>query len=49
MPIGFLPGLEDEEIKLPVGMQIVAKMYGEGTIYRAAYAWEQAYDWRDFA
>ena len=48
MPIGFLSALEDTNVRLPVGMQIVAKMYAEPTIYRAAYAWEQAFDWREF-
>ncbi|KAK8844592.1 hypothetical protein IAR55_006439 [Kwoniella newhampshirensis] len=48
MPIGFLPSLLDENVKLPVGMQIVGKFYSEPTIYRVAYAWEQANDWKEF-
>ena len=37
-----------ENIKhdLPVGMMLVAKSYGESTIYRAASAFEAAGDWR---
>ncbi len=31
---------------LPVGMMLVAKSYGESTIYRAAAAFEAAGDWR---
>jgi amidase len=27
-------------------MQIVGKFYDEGSIYAAAYAWEQAFDWK---
>jgi amidase len=33
---------------LPVGMQLVAKHYGESTIYRAAHAFEQTGDWRKY-
>jgi amidase len=33
---------------LPVGMQLVAGHYNESTIYRAAHAFEQLGDWRDF-
>jgi amidase len=31
---------------LPVGMQLVAKNWDEGTLYRAAYAFEQDVDWK---
>ena len=30
---------------LPVGLMLIAKHYNESTIYRAAYAFEQAVDW----
>lgn len=30
---------------LPIGMQLVGKRYDEATIYKAAYAFEQAQDW----
>lgn len=33
---------------LPVGMMLVAKHFNESTIYRAAHAFEQIGDWRDF-
>ncbi|KAJ7227107.1 amidase signature enzyme [Mycena pura] len=49
LPIGMLGILEREEdhhIKLPIGMQIVGGLWEEGKIYRAAYAFEQCYDWR---
>lgn len=48
MPVGFLPSLVEPHPKLPVAMQIVSKYYGEPTIYRVAYAWEQAFDWKTF-
>jgi amidase len=41
----MLSPTDDPSARLPVGMQIVGKFYDEGTIYRAAYAWEQANDW----
>lgn len=31
---------------LPIGMQLVGKRYDEATIYKAAYAFEQAADWK---
>jgi amidase len=49
LPVGFLPHPLDPTAKLPVGMQIVGKFYSEPTIYRVAYAWEQANDWKTFA
>jgi amidase len=45
IPVGMLSPVDDPSARLPVGMQIVGKFYDEGTIYRAAYAWEQANDW----
>ncbi|KAJ7034968.1 amidase signature domain-containing protein [Mycena alexandri] len=50
LPIGMLPIIEREEdrhVKLPVGMQLVAGLFEEAKIYRAAFAWEQSYDWRN--
>lgn len=46
LPIGFLEAVDNKEIKLPVGLQIIGKHYDEPTIYSAAYAWEQAVDWK---
>ena len=39
LPCGLVDGL-------PVGMMLVGRRYEEGTIYRAAYAFEQAGDWQ---
>ena len=33
---------------LPIGMMLVGKHYNESTIYRAAHAFEQLGDWRNF-
>jgi amidase len=37
-------GLVEE---LPVGLMLIGKHYDEGTVYRAAYAFEQSGDWRE--
>ncbi|KAF8206526.1 amidase signature domain-containing protein [Mycena galopus ATCC 62051] len=52
LPIGMLgviePGREaDEHLRLPVGMQIVGGLLEEMKIYRAAFAWEQSYNWQE--
>ena len=31
---------------IPVGMMLIGRHWNEATIYRAAYAFEQAYDWK---
>ena len=38
-PCGMVDGL-------PIGMMLIGKHYDEPTIYRAAYAFEQAGDWK---
>jgi aspartyl-tRNA(Asn)/glutamyl-tRNA(Gln) amidotransferase subunit A len=38
IPAGFVDGL-------PVGLQIIGKHFGEETLLRAAYAYEQATPW----
>ena len=39
LPCGLVDGL-------PVGMMLIGKKYDEATIYKAAYAFEQAGDWK---
>ncbi|MDB5943288.1 MAG: amidase [Ramlibacter sp.] len=39
LPCGTVDGL-------PVGLQLVGRFWDEGTVYRAAYAFEQAGDWK---
>ncbi|KAI0128963.1 amidase signature domain-containing protein [Xylariales sp. AK1849] len=48
MPIGFIPSKADPRIKVPASMQIVGRFWDEVTILKAAYAWEQAVDWKKF-
>ena len=38
---------EDRNIRLPIALQIVGKYFDEATIYRAAGAWEKAYNWKE--
>ncbi|THG96265.1 hypothetical protein EW026_g5540 [Hermanssonia centrifuga] len=35
-----------EDLRLPVGMQLVGKYHDELTLYKAALAWSDAYDWK---
>jgi amidase len=48
LPIGMLePGdIIGEGTDMPVGMQLIGRRFDEATLYRVAYAWEQAFDWR---
>ncbi len=43
VPCGFSRG--DNGSRLPIGLQIIAKPFGEPSMFRAAYAYEQANDW----
>lgn len=50
LPVGFL-AVDDEEgkkqgIKMPVGMQIIGKLWDEMSTYKAALIWERAFDWK---
>lgn len=46
LPVGFAPARDDGSVALPVGMQMVGPKWGEKELYRAAHAWETAFDWR---
>lgn len=51
LPIGSLPPLEGpskerEDVRLPVGLQVVGRWWDEAMVYRVAYAWELRHDWR---
>ncbi|KAF8972555.1 amidase signature domain-containing protein [Flammula alnicola] len=53
LPICTLPPAEDDwvspsdaDLKLPVGMQLVGKWWGETELFQIAHAWEGAYDWK---
>lgn len=46
LPVGFAPSGENSDIKLPVGMQIVGGLWQEQKILDAAFAWEEANDWK---
>ncbi len=43
LPCGFSQGPDGS--RLPIGLQILAKPFDEPTLFRAAYAYEQATDW----
>lgn len=53
LPIGTLPPAlgdyvtdADAELKLPVGMQLVGKWWGEEGLFQLAAAWEAANNWK---
>lgn len=46
LPVGFAPSKEDQDIRLPVGMQLVGGLWQEQKILNAAFAWESANDWK---
>jgi amidase len=48
VPIGFVASEADPEVKVPASMQIVGRFWDEVTVLKAAYAWEQAVDWKTF-
>ncbi|KDQ57989.1 hypothetical protein JAAARDRAFT_193474 [Jaapia argillacea MUCL 33604] len=48
LPIGMLsPPEGPEDLKLPVAFQIVGKHFDELTMYRAALAWEDRFNWKE--
>jgi aspartyl-tRNA(Asn)/glutamyl-tRNA(Gln) amidotransferase subunit A len=42
VPCGFA---ESDGKRLPIGLQVLAKPFDEPSLFRAAYAYEQATDW----
>ncbi|KAJ5649599.1 Amidase [Penicillium longicatenatum] len=46
IPIGFAPAKEDEQIMLPVGMQIVGGLWQEEKVLRVGHVWETHFDWK---
>ncbi|KAF8916103.1 amidase signature domain-containing protein [Mucidula mucida] len=49
IPVGFLPPINDPEVKLPIGMQIVGKWWDDATVLQFGHAWETTNDWKTFA
>ncbi|KAK7202605.1 amidase signature enzyme [Myxozyma melibiosi] len=48
LPIALMAPVEDETLKLPIGMQLVGKSFDELKVFKAAFAWEQSIDWKSF-
>ncbi|CAI7610476.1 unnamed protein product [Penicillium viridicatum] len=47
IPVGFAPAKEDDQIMLPVGMQIVGGLWQEEKILRAGHVWDTHFDWKE--
>ncbi|GBE87908.1 Glutamyl-tRNA amidotransferase subunit A [Sparassis crispa] len=48
IPCGMISPLEGPEtLRLPVGMQLVGKYWDELTLYKAALAWSDAFNWKE--
>jgi amidase len=45
IPVGFVPAVEDKDINLPAGLQIVGKKFADIDCLKVGAAWESAYDW----
>ncbi|KAF2707235.1 amidase signature enzyme [Pleomassaria siparia CBS 279.74] len=48
LPVGLSPSNQDDRVRLPVGMQLVAGLWQEQKILDAAFTWESANDWKKF-
>ncbi|WQF76831.1 Putative amidase [Colletotrichum destructivum] len=47
IPVGFLPALDDAQVLLPVGMQIVGGLWQEKKVLNIGHAWETNFDWKN--
>jgi len=45
LPVGFAPARNDPDVRLPVGLQLVAGLWQEQKILDAGLAWESVIDW----
>lgn len=46
IPIGTAPAMDNVEVMLPVGMQVVGGLWQEEKILRVTHAWESHFDWK---
>ncbi|KAI0517468.1 putative amidase [Xylaria bambusicola] len=46
LPVGFSPAIEDSNVKLPVGMQIIGRKFRDIDCLKVAAAWEATFDWK---
>ncbi|VUC22881.1 unnamed protein product [Clonostachys rosea] len=46
LPVGLAAAPDDDQLLLPVGLQIVGGLWKEKAILKVAHAWEQNFDWK---
>ncbi|KAI1848472.1 hypothetical protein JX266_005778 [Neoarthrinium moseri] len=46
VPVGFVPALDNQSIKLPAALQIVGKAFDEMSCFKIAASWERIKDWK---
>ena len=46
IPVGFVPAVEDTNVKLPAGLQIVGRKFADIDCLKFGLAWEVAFDWK---
>ena len=44
--MGFVSAQDNDDVKLPAGLQIVGKKFHENDCFKVGAAWEAAYDWK---
>jgi amidase len=49
LPVGFVPAVDDESVRLPAALQIVGKQFEELTCLKIAAAWERSKDWKSLS
>lgn len=49
VPVGFVPSMDGEKVRLPAGLQVVGKKFEDLECLKVGAAWERAYAWKDLS
>lgn len=51
LPVSRIPVADEEGkssgLRMPVGMQVVGRLWDEASVYKAAFAWESNFNWKE--